>query len=120
MQMARQWNENHCKPPLDEKEFQKQWRDATNFLKTSFEHFLEGVKPGDSKETRSKRLQKEQIKKEKLKEREYFVDGLIQQMNLKTLKDTDEIYLYEDKRGIFVPGAEPIIKSILEEKFGIF
>jgi putative DNA primase/helicase len=119
MQMARQWNDTHCKPPLDEKEFQKQWRDAIHFLKTSVEHFLGAEQPGDSKETKeAKRLQKEQIKREKRKQREDFVDGLIQQMNLKTLKDTDEIYYYDEKRGIFVPGAESIIKSILEEKFG--
>jgi hypothetical protein len=119
MQMARQWNLTHCKPPLEEKEFQKQWRDATNFLKTSVEHFLGGEQPGDSKETKeAKRLQKEQIKKERLKQREDFVDELIQDMNLKTLNDTDEIHHYDCKRGIFIPGAEPIIKSILEEKFG--
>ena len=47
MQMARQWNDTHCKPPLDEKEFQKQWRDAIHFLKTSVEHFLGAEQPGD-------------------------------------------------------------------------
>lgn len=26
------WNQNHCKPPLEEKEFIKQWNDAKNFI----------------------------------------------------------------------------------------
>jgi hypothetical protein len=27
------WNQKHCQPPLDEKEFEKQWKDALNFIK---------------------------------------------------------------------------------------
>ena len=113
MQWARQWNDKHCKPPLEEKEFQKQWRDATHFLKTSVEHFL-----GQDSGKEIKRLEKELNKKQRLKQREDYVNELIQSMNLKTLNDTDEIYYYDNKRGIFIPGAEPIIKSILEEQFG--
>jgi hypothetical protein len=30
--LARDWNNNHCVPPLDEKEFQKQWRCASKFV----------------------------------------------------------------------------------------
>ncbi|MGD9533898.1 MAG: bifunctional DNA primase/polymerase [Candidatus Nitrosocosmicus sp.] len=26
------WNQKHCKPPLDEREFEKQWQDAKNFI----------------------------------------------------------------------------------------
>lgn len=29
---AHNWNQEHCKPPLDEKEFEKQWSDAKDFL----------------------------------------------------------------------------------------
>lgn len=119
MQMARQWNNIHCKPPLEEREFQKQWKDATHFLKTNVEHFIGQDEQAQGKETKeTKRLEKERIKREKLKKRQDFVDGLICDMNLKTMKDTDEIYYYDKQKGIFVPNSEPIIKSILEDKFG--
>jgi hypothetical protein len=31
-QMAQIWNQNHCAPPLDEKEFDKQWKCALKFV----------------------------------------------------------------------------------------
>jgi hypothetical protein len=31
-QLAFNWNQKHCRPPLNEKEFEKQWRDAKKFL----------------------------------------------------------------------------------------
>ena len=30
--LARQWNQKHCSPPLDDKEFEKQWACATDFI----------------------------------------------------------------------------------------
>jgi hypothetical protein len=32
-QMAQIWNQNHCEPPLDNKEFEKQWKCALKFIK---------------------------------------------------------------------------------------
>ena len=30
--LARQWNSQHCSPPLDDREFEKQWKCATDFI----------------------------------------------------------------------------------------
>ena len=30
--LAHQWNLKHCNPPLDDKEFEKQWKCATDFI----------------------------------------------------------------------------------------
>jgi len=30
--LAYEWNQQHCKPPLDDMEFEKQWHDAVNFI----------------------------------------------------------------------------------------
>lgn len=30
--LAQQWNNQHCSPPLDDKEFEKQWKCATDFI----------------------------------------------------------------------------------------
>lgn len=31
-ELAQKWNQKHCKPPLDDKEFERQWNDAKNFI----------------------------------------------------------------------------------------
>ena len=31
-QNARDWNNEHCDPPLDNKEFEKQWNDSLKFI----------------------------------------------------------------------------------------
>ena len=33
IELAHKWNQKHCKPPLDEREFERQWKDAQNFIK---------------------------------------------------------------------------------------
>src|SRR5215204_2398058 len=38
---------------------------------------------------------------------------LLDQYNFATMKDTDEIYYYDSKRGIYVKGGEVFIKSEL-------
>jgi Bifunctional DNA primase/polymerase, N-terminal len=30
--LSRQWNDQHCSPPLDDREFEKQWKCATDFI----------------------------------------------------------------------------------------
>ncbi|HKG89009.1 MAG TPA: hypothetical protein VKA95_11840, partial [Nitrososphaeraceae archaeon] len=57
----------------------------------------------------------ESIRDEKILD---FVVALIDRYNLKTLKDTDDIWYYNEGLGIFVNGAEPIIKTKLEDVFG--
>lgn len=34
-QLSRNWNFQHCQPPLDEKEFEKQWHDAQKFIEVT-------------------------------------------------------------------------------------
>lgn len=49
------------------------------------------------------------------KEDEDYVDRLIREYNLKTLDDgTDEIWYYNGRKGVFGPGAEPIVKARIE------
>lgn len=32
IKLSQEWNQDHCRPPLDEKEFEKQWKDAKSFI----------------------------------------------------------------------------------------
>lgn len=48
-----------------------------------------------------------------------YAAELIESYNLKTLNDTDDVWHYDSKRGIFVPNAEPIIKHRIERDKGM-
>jgi putative DNA primase/helicase len=61
---------------------------------------------------------KEQIKIEQMQQQSDYDDNLIEEYNLLTLYDTEEIWYYKKELGIFVPHAEPIIKARLERDFG--
>ena len=48
--LARDWNNKHCNPPLDEKEFQKQWKCASRFVSngaTKTSHGTDGTENGN-------------------------------------------------------------------------
>src|SRR4051794_9384179 len=55
---------------------------------------------------------------EKNNEQDY-TDELIKNYTLKTLNDTEEIWYYDIKLGIFIPNAEPIIKAKIESDKGM-
>ena len=40
-----------------------------------------------------------------------YVDQLIREFHTKTLVDNEEIWIYDKEKGVFVPGAEPVIKA---------
>jgi putative DNA primase/helicase len=60
--------------------------------------------------------------KGKKKEQEEKIAQLIRELkdryHFKTLKDTEEIWYYNDARGVYIDNGEVIIKSILETEFG--
>jgi hypothetical protein len=49
---------------------------------------------------------------------EDYADELIKLYIPKTLQDTDDIWYYNSKSGVFVPNAEPLIKAKIEDDLG--
>ena len=45
---------------------------------------------------------------------EDYVDKLISEHHIKTMDDNEQMWYYDKKKGIFVPGAEPVIKARIE------
>jgi len=45
-----------------------------------------------------------------------FVEELIKEFNIKTLKDTKEFYIYDKEHGIYVGNGEPFIKSTIAHR----
>jgi hypothetical protein len=52
------------------------------------------------------------------KTQEEIIEKLKEQYHFKTLKNTEEIWWYNDAKGIYLSNGEVIIKSILESEFG--
>ena len=46
-----------------------------------------------------------------------YVDQLIREYHTKTLVDNEEIWIYDKEKGVFVPGAEPVIKARIERDY---
>ena len=44
-----------------------------------------------------------------------YIDGLIEEHHFKTLSDTEEIWRYDQRKGIYVPNAECMIKARIEK-----
>jgi P4 family phage/plasmid primase-like protien len=61
---------------------------------------------------------RKQLKAERNQKEIDYVDDLINEYHFKTLKDTDEIWYYDEKLGIYVAHADPLIKTRLELDFG--
>ena len=51
--LAEQWNQKHCNPPLDNKEFEKQWISATNFIAKNTNGQKQDREEDDNKGSRS-------------------------------------------------------------------
>jgi phage/plasmid-associated DNA primase len=43
-----------------------------------------------------------------------YADTLIGEYQIKTIKDNNDMWRYDSEKGIFVPGAEPVIKARIE------
>jgi hypothetical protein len=66
-QYASDWNQKHCQPPLDNTEFEKQWKQATKFILTQIEN-EEELGNATSSKTEQKQEQQGSLPEELTKE----------------------------------------------------
>jgi P4 family phage/plasmid primase-like protien len=110
-QFSGDWNNKHCNPPLDDREFNKQWKSATDFMAKN-----NSVSESEGSGSSSK---KNRGFSENLNESDVdYEDRLIAEYHLKTLSDTQEIYYYNNSNGIFVPNGESILMMRIESDLG--
>jgi P4 family phage/plasmid primase-like protien len=102
-QLSRDWNVKHCSPPLEEKEFNKQWKCATDFISKNGHD-------ASASDTKTTSLADEDMQD--------YEDMLIAEYHLKTVSDTMEIYYYDGERGIYEANAESILMMRIESDFG--
>lgn len=73
IKIASEWNNQHCIPPLDQKEFEKQWKDAMKFVETNGGNNHEGGQNDNISQQRSSRV-KEALKLSQENCSELFLD----------------------------------------------
>jgi P4 family phage/plasmid primase-like protien len=108
--LCNEWNNKHCVPPLDNTEFEKQWKCATKFIgKNNNNNNSDGSSSGAAEDDNNK------DKKSKTEILLEITDSLLEEYTFKTMCDTEEIYYYDSERGIYAVGGENIIKARAEE-----
>jgi Bifunctional DNA primase/polymerase, N-terminal len=105
--LCHEWNNKTCDPPLDDKEFEKQWKCATKFIVDKNNNNGNNGNNNNNNDDVSKNKSKQVILD--------ITDELLSRYIFKTLKDTEEIYYYDIRRGIYVTGGESLIKSESEK-----
>jgi P4 family phage/plasmid primase-like protien len=112
-----------CKPePLPNKEAEAIWNDAVKWAwPRILNDILRGTRKGEKAREEQQR-EKEQKEKERQEILEKLIDELESKYHFKTLKDTypkEEIWFYDDVRGVYAANGEVPIKARLESEFGL-
>jgi tRNA(Leu) C34 or U34 (ribose-2'-O)-methylase TrmL len=116
--ITREWNNKHCKPPLDDIQFYRQWQDAKDFI----------AREKRKEEERKKYYQKtaEEVEQMDLPNKITYLLGsinkihpkeMIDKFHFKCLTDTRELYYYDSTKGAYVDNGEIIIEQELEANY---
>jgi hypothetical protein len=85
------WNKQHCKSPLDEKEFEKQWKSASTFIER---------KKREREREEEQKQQQEQEQKEQEKEEQpkiELTEDLTREVSFDEIADIQSISIKKDK-----------------------
>ena len=103
--MAHLWNQKHCKPPLNEVEFVRQWKDANKYVSSR-------------EQTNSNAPSNFTTKVLERKSREENLDDLYQKLKsrftFRTMSDSQEILWYDYSSGVYRFNGDVKIKQELE------
>jgi hypothetical protein len=114
-ELSREWNNIHCMPPLDDKEFERQWKSAVEFIKK--QNLKSSYKQANQNQNLTGNLSSEELSQEYQSDSiEELCKKIMSSCTVRTLADTEEILYY--KNGIYHSGGEQVIKVELEKIAG--
>jgi P4 family phage/plasmid primase-like protien len=111
-EFARKWNDKHCKPPLDNKQFEKQWKSATEFIVISSASASASTNSNPYNNNGEDETQKDS------QQHEHFLDladELIKKFHLKTVKIIKDIYYFDLRR--YVNNGNIVVEKELEARY---
>jgi hypothetical protein len=97
--LARKWNNKHCLPPLDDREFSIQWKCACKFV---------SHKANKGFSLRERKERDNVIRK--------ATEAILSQHRFLTVEESKEILYYDN--GVYLPGGEVLIEKAAERMFG--
>jgi putative DNA primase/helicase len=100
IQLSHEWNDKHCVPPLDDIEFNKQYRCAKKFTSKNNNN------DDDSKE-----------QEEGLDVIEETSESIMRNYNIVTLLQAKDILYYDSTSGVYITGGEELIEREAEKLF---
>jgi hypothetical protein len=111
-QLSKNWNNTHCKPPLDDRELEGQWKYALEFI-ASKQRQLSGQNDIGSQDHNQSITAEERQQEQNSHPVSELAEEIMSRYQFKTLSDTEETLYYRD--GIYHSGGEQIIKTELEK-----
>lgn len=127
-EFAEKWNYKHCSPPLDNREFEKQWKSATKFIAENDDKNNEndnddkkdknGKRNGGNSSNKNKNHKDSELDRKKILKTLYYL--IVGQFRFKAMIDNGEILYYDDEtEHRYKFGAENKIKVELEKLWPI-
>jgi P4 family phage/plasmid primase-like protien len=113
--LSRDWNNTHCMPPLDDGEFERQWKSAVKFIEKQNRN--SSYKQVNQNHNLTGTLSSEELQQEYPSDSiEELCEKIMSRCAIKTLADTEEILYY--RNGLYHSGGEQVIKVELEKMAG--
>jgi P4 family phage/plasmid primase-like protien len=124
-ELAYKWNQKHCVPPKEDREFEKDWKDATKYIisssrsspkKLEEEAASAIVADDDNYDTPGNWLSRQKIIDKHLDQTAALSEEVMRLHTFKTLEDTKEIRFYQN--GVYHLGGDDCINTALEKLGG--
>ena len=95
--IAYNWNQTRCEPPLDDKEFERQWKDAKKFTSTKALKSFQRIGWNETNQQRKQLSLKEKDEKNLI---QIAAESILSKTNFITIEESQEILYYKD--GVYI------------------
>ncbi len=99
-----EWNKKHCRPPLEDKEVEKQWACATKFAENKPKAAFSSTADPSFEGAKEKSLIKQ------------AVENIMSNHHFLTIEESGQILVYSD--GVYVEGGDTLIDKLSEDILG--
>ena len=115
---AQKRNLELCVPPIDEKDFDRQWKQALDFANKKIKEREEAKQKQEQKQDQNNNNTTSKTKLEKIDPIEEAVRLLMAKHRFATIWETKEILYYDEDKGVYVKDGERLIEEEVDRTFG--
>ena len=115
---AQKRNLELCVPPIDEKDFDRQWKQALDFANKKIKEREEAKQKQEQKQDQNNNNTTSKTKLEKIDPIEEAVRLLMAKHRFATIWENKEILYYDEDKGVYVKDGERLIEEEVDRTFG--